>query len=384
MSSSQSKTINVLIPEGDTPFTLFVINSLSHFKHIKLHIASNSNHIEARYSRNISSFTHFGNLNEELYLTFLQEQIREKKVKILLPLHFESISFVAKNKKKFEILGIKCIVSSLESLKTANNKWKFYSFLTENNFPVPKTDYFPSIDSVKGLNYPYIIKPLSGWNGGNIKWISKASDLNSLQDCSKQKNPIIAQQYVGGDDYCLNVICLEGKLLAYTMQKGILANSNRFQSHLGLRFMYNESIYQTIKEVVARLNWSGVANFDLRYQPNDNKFYIIEMNPRFWGLVEASERVGVNFSYLMCLLSLNKSFDRPEFKKENYISNRGILKLMQKAFTLKRSGSIAIDNHSLSYDLKDPVPKIVKYYTKALIIFSLKKYTHKKYKKGVS
>ena len=72
------------------------------------------------------------------------------------------------------------------------------------------------------------------------------------------------------------------------------------------------------------LNWSGVANVDVRFDYKTKQCMVLEINPRFWLSVEASEIAGVNFPYLYCLSSLNLDFEIPNYKHIKTLNLKGL------------------------------------------------------------
>lgn len=370
------KDTNILIPDGECHFTLCVINSLSSHKYLHIHILSSKKWVESRFSSRIKSFSYYEKISNEIeFIDFLKDQINTKKIDVLLPVNFSMIRLISKFKSSFVMLNNNIVVSSVKNLDIANNKWELSKFLNDNNFPIPKTEHLNDIKikNIINLEYPLLLKPLSNWNGNGILKIKSHIEFKKLLDkISLRKNHII-QEYIEGTDYCVSVLCNQGKLCAYTIQKGILPNSNQFQSHLGSEFLFNEKLHSLIKQVILKLNWSGVANFDVRYSEKQNQFYIIEINPRFWGSLEASTYVGVNFPFLMCQLSLGIPFNTPDYKYEKYISNRGTLKLLFSKFLLQKGAKLPIENNSLKYVLNDPKPKLFKYFKKSAKALTLNK-----------
>lgn len=373
--NNRNRLKEILIPDGESPFTLFVINVLSVYKDFNIHVISSKKNVEARFSRKIKSFTYYKqNTDEESFIDVVKKEIKKREIDILLPLHFDSIRCISKNKQLFNNLNI--ITPPLESLDISNNKWKLSEYLEENGFPGPKTyhvDQLDKLDLLK-LRYPFLLKPLNGWNGNNIKKINDSDHLKKILKANKPNRKFIIQEYITGTDFCVNVICLKGKILAHTIQKGILPGSGPFQPHIGFKFLQNDKLYSIIADVMRQFNWSGVANLDIRFNEKENQFYIIEINPRFWGSVEASAMIGVNFPYLMCLLNLGIPFTPQKYRSEIFINNRGLLKLLKSKILFRKERSIQIENNSLKFSISDPLPKIFKYTSKVIHKLNPKKY----------
>ena len=53
------REINVLLPDGERILSLYVINCLSNFKQIKIHVLSKKKWTETRFSKKIASFNYY-------------------------------------------------------------------------------------------------------------------------------------------------------------------------------------------------------------------------------------------------------------------------------------------------------------------------------------
>ena len=154
------------------------------------------------------------------------------------------------------------------------------------------------------------------------------------------------------------MLCENGKLLAFTMQKGTLWSDEPFSPQIGLEFFYNQELYDNVNKLMQSLNWNGVANIDIRFDNSTKKYLVLEINPRFWETTEASEIAGVNFPYLYCLASLNK-WSPPNYKHVKFLNLLGLSKTVKsnKLFLLKLK--FILKNTSIKYYIKDPKPLLL-------------------------
>ncbi len=358
--------INVLIPDGESHFALWMVNCLSVSKEIRIHVASQQNWVESRFSKHIVSFSTLKkDCSNKLYLASIKNIIQKNKIDILLPSSFPTIRLYSELKKEIKEMGVEIVVSETESLDIANCKWKLAQFLKRKDILIPKTDHCKNLNLSGDYSFPIIVKPLSSWNGSGFVILNNKIDVQDY--LLKKPKSAIFQEYIKGDDYCVNILASNGQIRAHTIQKGILPNSNKFKPNLGCLFETNKKLFEIAEKIIFQLAWSGVVNFDVRHDVIKDRFYIIEMNPRFWGSVEASERVGVNFPYLMSLLSAKIDFEVPMYREENYLSNRGIVKIIKDFFMLRNSNVGKIQNSSIQFAIKDPKPKIFKYSFKIVI-----------------
>jgi predicted ATP-grasp superfamily ATP-dependent carboligase len=165
------------------------------------------------------------------------------------------------------------------------------------------------------------------------------------------------QPLIAGYDIDCSVVCKDGKVLAYTIQKGIVSPKEQFRAAIGIEFLHNEEVISVVRRMMQLLNWSGVAHIDLRWDNDAKEIKVIEINARYWGSILGSLKVGINFPELAIQLSKGESIPTLEFREERYFMGKSpIGKLMKNEARLKDT--------SLYYSLKDPGPVISEYFDK--------------------
>ena len=364
--------INVLIPDGDRVHVLEVIRCLAIDKKIKIHVLSSKNWVKPRFSRYISSFTLIPpNLTEQETIEVLKQKILTKKIDVLLPVYVDKIRFLSKYISTFKSLT-NLIIPNLESFDIANDKLELARFLGKKNINKPITYELDELNQIKGnINFPVILKPVYGIGGEGVQKVSNAKDLDEK---IKQINPnekYIVQNYIKGFDLGMSVLCQEGKILAYTIQKGTINKVGSYESPISVQFLEEEEVYNSVEKMMSELNWSGVANVDFRYDEVEKSYKILEINPRYWGSLEASEKVGVNFPYLQCLTSLGIDFKMPSFQHEAFAKKSGMLRIIKSKISLKNDSHEFPKYSTIKADILDPAPKITMAILKILKILKL-------------
>lgn len=59
--------------------------------------------------------------------------------------------------------------------------------------------------------------------------------------------------------------------------------------------------------LLSELDWEGVAMVECKHDPADDKYYVIEINPRFWGSLQLAIDAGVDFPALLVECALGGS-----------------------------------------------------------------------------
>ncbi|PZX59153.1 putative ATP-grasp superfamily ATP-dependent carboligase [Algoriphagus ratkowskyi] len=355
-------SFSVLIPDGDTPNTLSIVRCLGEIKKIKIFVLSKDKNHPVRYSRHITKFLHYPNVEtEEGKLKAIIEAIEETNADILLPIDIEFIRLAAANKDILSKLIAVAPIPEIEAFDTANDKWLLSKWLKVNDLPQPETILFKSTDNlddiISTLTFPIILKPIIGCGGRGIQIIKNIQELYNWNNKFKNSEDHVIQSYINGYDIDCSVISIDGKIIIHTIQKSIKYVIDDPWAY-AMEFADNEAVYEIVKEIVEKFNWTGVNNIALRYDENTQDFKVIEMNPRYWASVLATLFTGVNFPYTSCLLALKKEVPKTSASNKIVIRSGDALKMMMKRFT--KQNYLHYNNTYLELTIKDPIPTIAK------------------------
>ena len=194
--------------------------------------------------------------------------------------------------EEFEKNGIKILGTPPSSIDTAENREKFKTFLSDFNFLQPENRIAQTIEdakkAVEELSYPVIVRPSYVLGGRAMELIYTDSDLsNYLTNVANisAENPLLVEKFL--DDAVeldIDVICdgektLIGGVLQHIEEAGIHSgdSSCSFPPY-SVGDTQLHALKKEIKAVAKKLNVVGLMNAQVAIK--DNKFYMIEVNPR--------------------------------------------------------------------------------------------------------
>ena len=193
---------------------------------------------------------------------------------------------------EFEKNGIKILGTPPSSIDIAENREKFKTFLSEFNFLQPENRIAQSPEDAKKavmeLSYPVIVRPSYVLGGRAMELIYTDSDfnnyLNKVANISPD-NPLLIEKFL--DDAIeldIDVICdgektLIGGVLQHIEEAGIHSgdSSCSFPPY-SVGDTQLHALKKEIKAVAKKLNVVGLMNAQVAIK--DDKFYMIEVNPR--------------------------------------------------------------------------------------------------------
>ena len=194
--------------------------------------------------------------------------------------------------EEFEKNGVKILGTPPTSIDIAENREKFKAFLTEFNFVQPENRIAQTPEeaqkAVEELSYPVIVRPSYVLGGRAMELIYTDNDLkNYLTNMIEisADNPLLIEKFL--DDAIeldIDVVCdgekaLIGGVLQHIEEAGIHSgdSSCSFPPYsVGDTQLF--ALKKEIKAVAKKLNVIGLMNAQVAIK--DNKFYMIEVNPR--------------------------------------------------------------------------------------------------------
>lgn len=303
--------VNILLLSGHELVALSIIRCLRAESIInRIDVLSTSANCSTRYSKQINSHFYANTQNDSELLNHLKFLQAKYQSDILVPVFEKDFEFISKNQKTLSTFITVIPVPDFDSFNVALNKRLLAGFSEKNRFPVPRTYYFTDLVQGKlsavNLSYPLMIKPARSWGGSKIHKVQWSHQLQQFINKHSDQNYIL-QEYIEGEDLSCNVFYSNGNLITYNIQKRLI-REKEFAMSIAIEFIDEPRIIEVVDPIMKKLKWHGVANVDLRYNPETDSYYLIEINPRFWGNIIASEiATGINFPAILVHAALGKN-----------------------------------------------------------------------------
>lgn len=354
---------SVLLFGGENRLGLPVVRCLGQEPGLTIHYAAKGK-TGTRFSRYLRSYTVLSGKPDDEQLLSLKAIIQKTGSDVLLPIDEPAVEFVIKYKDEISDLTSISPLSDLKTLHQVIDKNALNEWLEANDLPFARTWNVPSKPDEmlpESLNFPVLFKPL--WDrGGDAYGISvRMFDDRFEMDQFLEENPIdpnnyLLQEYIPGFDIDCSLLCDQGEILAYTLQKGFILQELQYSP--GIELLHNEGFLDQISEIIKKLNWSGICHLDFRFDEREGSYKLVDFNARYWTTMLGSLEAGINFPLLACKSALGESFPVPEFKDTQFVLTTTALKEM---FRSKNGRSYSFTQTGLYYALKDPVPELFKF-----------------------
>ncbi len=361
------KAISVLIPDGEHPLTLRVVRSLGLSRRVTVDLLTSERWPSPRFSR-FCRRCHFmtTGLTDKDRGHAIVDAVTKAPVDVLLPVSVEGIRLVAAQQRALTHHVAIPPLPDLATLDMANDKTALCRFARGCNVPLPPSlvfpDEVPDAGALLHLAYPVLLKPpsLDGGRGFHLFHDPQAlSNFLETNRAGRAGSRYLLQSYLPGLDFGLNVLCRDGEILAFTVQKNPLTVSLPFGPAAGIHFVADAPPLEIGKRLLSALRWNGVANLDMLRDAATGETVLLEMNPRYWRTVLGSVYAGVNFPYLACLAALGRPLPPTEYKTIAYAEKSAALKEALRMVTGRaRLPGFRLKRTSMAVALKDPLPAL--------------------------
>ncbi len=246
-----------------------------------------------------------------------------QKEDVLIPVSTNSVETLCRHASELKNFA-DFIVPDYEAFALANDKKAIIGFADKLGIPVPSTisvkDDYELKNSAPKIRYPSVIK-IRNDSGTDLKPWQKyriAKNYKELIDFYKLSREItsdlIIQDYIEGQGYGFEAFFdYRGELKAY------------FCHHRLREYPISggpSSFCESVKEpqlidygirLLSELKWRGVAMVEFKKDIADNKYKLIEVNPKFWGTLPLAIKCGIDFPFLLYNAALGNEI---EIKKE--------------------------------------------------------------------
>ncbi len=262
--------------------------------------------------------------SDSSYIDTLISIVRNEKAEIIFPIVTEGLEDLLANERRiFEESGARILSSPFSAIRIANDKGLLYSHIAERCPDlagiVPlyvladtKGQLFEAMREIEAGGRIACIKKRRGENAAGFWIIDKISDYASLvfnespsrllsksvlssmlQNLSDEDAipPYMAVEYLPGEEWDCDVLCMNGKVISITTRKNIRMTEGLTAV---LEVAPNPELEGYCSQIVSLLGLSYIVCISFKGSL-DGTFKLLEINPRVMGNILVSALAGNNY-----------------------------------------------------------------------------------------
>jgi len=316
--------MNVFITDGDQRSALAITRSLGK-RGISVFMGEEKSKCLASKSRYCKKTIVYPSPSQypDKFIQFILNYVKENRIDVIFPVTDVTMYLIAKIKKKIAKYT-KLPLPEFDVFDLVSNKYKLLKSAVEYSIPVPKTFFIedPSgIDEImEKLPYPVIAKPYSSRILSENKWIptkvhyvkSKEELIHLYKTKEYFQYPSLIQERINGHGAGIFVVMNKGELISAFAHKRLREKPpSGGVSVLRESIPIDPALKKCSIKLLSALGWHGVAMIEFKVDRATGKYYLMEVNGRFWGSLQLSIDAGIDFPYILYQLATGVPVEVP-------------------------------------------------------------------------
>lgn len=242
----------------------------------------------------------------------LEESVKQIKPDFIIPVGSEAVTICSEKYREL------CLLPSKESLEIALNKDKMVVLNTLQNVHYPECKLFSNLEELRQYSKDKncVVKSsnesLSKFDPIYVK-LNSESEFIKIEKYLSGGVKLLVQERVSGVGRGFFCIAKEGKIISYYMHERIREIPITGGSSTAAKSIFCEKMLSISKQIIEYLNWSGPLMIEYKYDESKQKYHLIELNPKFWGSLDLSYVLGLNFGRTLIdaySKEVNEQFDK--------------------------------------------------------------------------
>jgi carbamoyl-phosphate synthase large subunit len=232
----------------------------------------------------------------------------KEKFDVIIPNFDAELFTFMKNAGKMKEMGIKTFLPTFDQFEE-RHKSNLPEFGKKYNLDVPKSKNIVDFNDIKKIKddftYPVMVKGkfYDAWVAYNEEQVK--SHFHNI--VSKWGVPVVIQEFVKGTE--VNVIALgdgTGKTIgAVPMRKQYITDKGKAWGGITID---DPRMLELTRQIIRKTKWRGGMELEL-IKTNDNKYFIIEINPRIPAWVYLAVGAGQNLPEAMVKLAMGMELE---------------------------------------------------------------------------
>ncbi len=320
--------MKLLIADADSKISLGIVRSLG----LKNHEIEMFHHYKrplCYYSKFCKKINILPNYKSKSFNTKFLQLLKKNKYDLVIPVQYNSFYFLSKIKKKIlRFSNFVCENHNKINFVSSKKKVNYLSKqIKDKNLSVIKTLKYNSIYKL-GLknisdNFPLVIKPAheQGGNSKNIFYVKNFFEIkevfNKVGNTKKNILKYIIQKKIDGVGRGFFALSQNGKCLNTFQHQRIREMPISGGMSVAAKSIFDKNLQRIGEKIVKKIKWTGLIMLEFKF--HENKYHLIEINPKFWGSLDLAIASNVDFpnklvSYANGINSKKKDFYKLNIK----------------------------------------------------------------------
>ncbi|MCP1299710.1 hypothetical protein NK356_11065 [Chryseobacterium sp. S0630] len=245
----------------------------------------------------------------------LEQSVKQINPEFIIPVGSDAVKICSEKYREL------CLIPTKESLEIALNKDKMLILNSLSDVNYPECKLFSNLEELRlySRDKNCVVKSsnesLAKFDPLYVK-LGSESEFKKIEKYLSGGVKLLMQEQVSGVGRGFFCIAKEGKIISYYMHQRIREIPITGGSSTAAKSIFCEKMFNISKQIIEYLNWSGPLMIEYKYDETKQQYYLIELNPKFWGSLDLSYAVGLNFGKTLIEAYSNNIEEQTEKKYE--------------------------------------------------------------------
>ena len=240
------------------------------------------------------------------------------RVGVLMPMSEEAL--LALLAQRHRMPHVRIPFASLEAFRRASDKEHVTALARTLGIDVPEQLVFRTRRDAEGaereeLRFPLVLKPARSVAGEEssrmrfgVSYVGDRPELDRLIAALPDSAfPVLVQRRIQGAGAGIFLLVWQGEVIARFAHRRLREKPpSGGVSVLAESVAMDEPALSQSRALLAALEWSGPAMVEFKQDARTGRFYLMEINGRFWGSLQLAVDAGVDFPALLVAAALGE------------------------------------------------------------------------------
>jgi predicted ATP-grasp superfamily ATP-dependent carboligase len=306
--------MKILVTDGDYKNTLGIVRNLGRQGH-QVSVLAGGRRDLAACSKYCSGVEVVPPLTLANFADIVLKVLERTKYDLLMPVGYLSTLAAAGRKEKIALLT-RLEVADAAKIDLAGDKKRVRELALKLGINAPLTFYPSSIEEAKDLagtlEYPVVLKPASESLPKGVRIVSAQEafmpSFENLRATWPTPNELpMVQSFVPGYGCGFFALYQDGVCKRVFMHRRVREYPAGGGASCCAESFYDPALKELGMKLLDAIGWHGVAMVEFRYDSNEGKYTLLEVNPKFWGSLDLALAAGADFPGYLCEMSSGKS-----------------------------------------------------------------------------
>ncbi len=227
-------------------------------------------------------------------------------VDVLIPNLDAELPLLVNNLDALKAMGIKVFIPTSQSLKT-RAKDRLLGFARDQEIAVPRTfvvsDEVGLVSAAENLKFPFLVKGL--YYDAYLVYTLDEARGKVKKIVRSWGFPVIIQEFIQGREFDICALGDGRGGLVGAIPNTKLALSEKGKAWAGVT-VSDPNLLEITRKIVGALNWRGPLEVEILKSDRDERYYLLEINPRFPAWVYLCQAAGQNLPWALTRLALGE------------------------------------------------------------------------------